>query len=153
MQYNAKIVDHFMHPRNVGEIPDADGIGTVGHPVCGDIVRIYIKVEDRGGKQILSKVRFKTFGCTAAIATSSIATELVQGKSLEEALALKNKDVALALGDLPPIKMHCSVLAADAVKAAIADFEKKKGKTDIVNSVLEESRKHEEKELFSRKKN
>ena len=151
MQYNPKIVDHFMHPRNVGEIPDADGVGTVGHPVCGDIVRIYIKVEDRDGKQVLSKVRFKTFGCTAAIATSSIATELVQGKTIEEALALKNKDVADALGELPPIKMHCSVLAEDAIKAAIADYGKRKGKTEIAKNVLEESRKHEEKELFSRK--
>jgi nitrogen fixation NifU-like protein len=151
MQYNPKIVDHFVHPRNAGEIPDADGVGTVGHPVCGDVVRIYIKVEERNGKEVISKVCFKTFGCTAAIATSSIATELVQGRTIEEALSIRNKDVAAALGDLPPIKMHCSVLAEDAVKAAIADYKKRKGESGLMKSVIEETRRHDEKELFSRK--
>src|SRR5256885_240844 len=115
MDYNPKIVDHFTNPRNVGEIADADGVGTVGHPSCGDIVRIYIKVADAKGKKIVSDVRFKTFGCTTAIATSSIATELVKGKTIDEVLAIKNEDVAKALGGLPKIKMHCSVLAEDAL--------------------------------------
>src|SRR3989338_8689737 len=105
MAYNPVIVDHFMNPRNVGEIADADGGGTVGHPACGDIVRIYIKVEDKNGKKMIAQARFKTFGCTTAIATSSIATELMQGKTIEQALAIKNEDVAKALGGLPPIKM------------------------------------------------
>ena len=152
MQYNAKIVDHFMNPRNVGGIADADGIGTVGHPVCGDIVRIYIKVEGKGDKKVISQVRFKTFGCTAAIATSSIATEMIQGKTLEQALAIKNKDVADALGELPPIKMHCSVLAEDAIKAAVGDYLKKTGQSEIMDKVMKESRMHEEKEQFSRPK-
>ena len=150
MQYNPKIVDHFMNPRNAGEIEGADGVGTVGHPVCGDIVRLYIKVEKQGGKEVVSKVRFKTFGCTAAIATSSIATELVQGKTIEEALQIKNKDVADALGELPPIKMHCSVLAEDAIKAAIADYKKKSGDPKMAEKIYQQSFIHENKELFSR---
>lgn len=148
--YNPKIVEHFMHPRNVGEIPDADGVGTVGHPACGDIVRIYIKVESQNGEKRISKARFKTFGCTTAIATSSIATELIQGKTIEEALKIKNKDVAKALGELPPIKMHCSVLAEDALKAAIADYEKKIGQGKLMGEVMHQSQAHEEKELLFR---
>ena len=151
-QYNPKIVEHFMNPRNAGEIPDADGIGTVGHPVCGDIVRISIKVEVKGGKPTIVQARFKTFGCTTAIATSSIATELIQGKTIEEALAIKDKEVAQALGELPPIKMHCSVLAEDAIKAAVADYKKKKGEPNLMRKVMEDSRSHEEKELLSRPK-
>ena len=122
----------------------------MGHPVCGDIVRIYIKVDGKGGKKVISKVRFKTFGCTAAIATSSIATEMIQGKTIQEALAIKNKDVADALGDLPPIKMHCSVLAGDAVKAAVGDYLKKTGQSEVMDKLMKESRMHEEKEQFSR---
>lgn len=110
-----------MHPRNVGEIPDADGIGNVGNPVCGDIMRLYIKVED--GK--ITDVKFKTFGCGAAISTSSMVTEMVKGKTIEEALEISNKAVAEALGGLPPIKMHCSVLAEEALKSAIEDYRKK----------------------------
>ena len=120
-QYSDKVMDHFMNPRNVGEIPDADGIGNVGNPVCGDIMRMYIKVKDN----VITDVKFKTFGCGAAIATSSIATEMIKGKTLEEALSLSNKAVAEALGGLPAIKMHCSVLAEEAVQAAIDDYLKK----------------------------
>ena len=120
-RYSEKVMEHFMNPRNVGEIPDADGVGTVGNPVCGDIMRMYIKVENN----VLTDVKFKTFGCGAAIATSSMATELIKGKTIEEALALTNKAVAEALGGLPPVKMHCSVLAEEAVQSAIDDYLKK----------------------------
>jgi len=114
-------MEHFMNPRNVGEIPDADGIGSVGNPVCGDIMKMYIKVED----DIITDVKFKTFGCGAAIATSSMATELIKGKTVEEALQLSNKAVAEALGGLPAVKMHCSVLAEEAIQSAIDDYLKK----------------------------
>ncbi|MGB9840678.1 Fe-S cluster assembly scaffold protein NifU [Thermovenabulum sp.] len=120
--YNEKVMDHFTNPRNVGEIPDADGIGEVGNPVCGDMMKIYIKVKDN----IIEDIKFKTFGCGAAIATSSMVTEMVKGKTIEEALQVTNKAVAEALGGLPPIKMHCSNLAADALHAAIKDYERKK---------------------------
>ena len=123
-KYSEKVMEHFRNPRNVGEIPDADGIGNVGNPVCGDIMRLYIKVE--GGKIIDAK--FKTFGCGAAIATSSMVTELVKDKTIEEALKISNRAVAEALGGLPPIKMHCSVLAEEALKSAIDDYLKKKEK-------------------------
>lgn len=150
--YNPKIVEHFMNPRNVGEILDADGIGTVGHPACGDILRIYIKVEDQNGHKVISQARFKTFGCTAAIATSSIATELIQGKTIEEALKIKNEKIVEALGGLPPIKIHCSVLAEDALKAAIADYYKKIGQEPpFALSDLPES-DHEEQEPVPRDK-
>ena len=148
--YNPQIVEHFMNPRNVGEIPQADGVGTVGHPVCGDVVRIYIKVEGANGQKIIKDAKFKTFGCTTAIATSSVATEMIKGKTIEEALAIKNEDVAKALGGLPPIKMHCSVLAEDAVRAAVADYKRKSGNGELMEKVMEESREHEEKELLSR---
>jgi nitrogen fixation NifU-like protein len=115
-------MDHFMNPRNVGEIPDADGVGTVGNPVCGDIMTVYIKVKDNR----LQDVKFKTFGCGAAIATSSMTTELAKGKTIEEALKITRGDVADSLGGLPAIKMHCSNLAADALHAAIEDYLKKK---------------------------
>lgn len=120
-QYSDKVMDHFMNPRNVGEIADADGIGNVGNPVCGDIMRMYIKVKDN----VITDIKFKTFGCGAAIATSSMATELIKGKTIEEALSLTNKAVAEALGGLPPVKMHCSVLAEEAVQSAIDDYLKK----------------------------
>jgi len=122
--YSEKVMDHFLNPRNVGEIPDADGVGSVGNPVCGDIMKLYIKVKD--GKIIDAK--FKTFGCGAAIATSSMVTELVKGKSLEEALTISNKAVAEALGGLPPVKMHCSVLAEEALKSAIDNYKKTQAK-------------------------
>lgn len=123
-QYSEKVMEHFKNPKNVGEIKDADGIGNVGNPVCGDIMRLYIKVKD--DKIVDSK--FKTFGCGAAIATSSMVTELVKGKTVQEALEVSNRAVAEALGGLPPIKMHCSVLAEQALKAAIDDYMKKHGK-------------------------
>jgi nitrogen fixation NifU-like protein len=111
-------MEHFMHPRNVGEIADASGVGTVGNPVCGDIMKLYIRVE--GG--IVADAKFKTFGCGAAIATSSMVTELVRGKTVEEAARISNHAVAEALDGLPPKKMHCSLLAEDALKAALRDF-------------------------------
>ncbi|HUV05585.1 MAG TPA: Fe-S cluster assembly scaffold protein NifU [Armatimonadota bacterium] len=120
-QYSERVMEHFMNPRNVGEIPDADGIGNVGNPICGDIMRMYIKV-DNG---VITDIKFKTFGCGAAIATSSMATELIKGKTIEEALRLTNQAVAEALGGLPPVKMHCSVLAEEAVQAAIDDYLRK----------------------------
>ncbi|MEW6008312.1 MAG: Fe-S cluster assembly scaffold protein NifU [Candidatus Omnitrophota bacterium] len=119
--YSDKVMDHFLHPRNVGEISDADGIGNVGNPVCGDVLRLYLKIKDG----IISEAKFKTFGCGAAIATSSMVTELVKGKTVQEALNISNKAVAEALGGLPKIKMHCSVLAEEALKAAIEDYQKK----------------------------
>jgi len=124
MQYSEKVMEHFLNPRNVGEIENPDGIGHVGNPVCGDILELYIKVKDN----IIIDAKFKTFGCGAAIATSSMVTELVKGKGIEEALKISNKAVAEALGGLPPIKMHCSVLAEDALKSAIDDYLKKQGK-------------------------
>ena len=125
--YSEKVMDHFTNPRNVGEIADASGVGTVGNAKCGDIMRIYLKIENG----IIEDVKFKTFGCGAAIATSSMATELVKGKTIQEALQLTNKQVAEALDGLPPVKMHCSLLAEEGLKAAIDDYmAKKQGKTD-----------------------
>jgi nitrogen fixation NifU-like protein len=121
--YTDKVLDHFRNPRNMGEIPDADGVGTVGNPVCGDVMTIYIKVKDNR----LEDVKFKTFGCGAAIATSSMITELAKGKTLGEAMKITRGDVADNLGGLPPVKMHCSNLAADGLHAAIQDYLKKKG--------------------------
>ncbi|MCM8792449.1 MAG: Fe-S cluster assembly scaffold protein NifU [Candidatus Omnitrophica bacterium] len=122
--YTEKVMEHFMHPRNVGEISDADGVGTVGNPVCGDVMRMYIKIKDN----IITDAKFKTFGCGAAIATSSMVTEMVKGKTIEEALKISNRAVAEALGGLPPIKMHCSVLAEQALRKALADYYRKIGK-------------------------
>ena len=116
--YNDTVMDYFTNPRNVGEIEDASGVGTVGNAKCGDIMRIFIKVEDN----IITDVKFKTFGCGAAIATSSRATEMVKGKTIEEALELTNKDVTDSLGGLPAVKLHCSVLAEEALHAAIQDY-------------------------------
>lgn len=121
VQYGETVMEHFLNPHNVGEIVDADGVGNVGNPVCGDIMRLYIKVEE--GKIVDAK--FKTFGCGAAIATSSMVTDLVKGKTIEEALQISNKAVAEALGGLPKIKMHCSVLAEEALRAAVEDYRKK----------------------------
>jgi len=120
-EYSQKVMDHFMNPRNVGVIEDADGIGEVGNPVCGDIMKMYLKIKDN----VITEVKFQTFGCGAAVATSSMATELILGKTLEEALEISNKTVAEALNGLPPIKMHCSNLAEQAIKAAIDDYKKK----------------------------
>ena len=118
--YSEKVMDHFSNPRNVGEIPDANGVGTVGNAKCGDIMKMYLKVENG----VIVDVKFKTFGCGAAIATCSMATEMVKGKTLEEALKLTNKAVAEALDGLPPVKMHCSLLAEEAIHAAVEDYMK-----------------------------
>ena len=124
--YSEKVMEHYLHPRNMGEIEDADGVGLVGNPICGDMMKISIKVKgDR-----IEDIKFKTFGCGAAIATSSMVTELVKGKTLEEALSVTNKTVAAALGGLPPIKMHCSLLAEEGVKAAIEDYYQRRDKAN-----------------------
>src|SRR5512136_1256381 len=120
--YSDKVLEHFKNPRNVGEIPDADGVGKVGNPVCGDVMFIYIKVKD----DIITDIKFKTLGCGAAIATSSMITEMARGKTIEEAKKISRGDVAEALDGLPPQKMHCSNLASDGLRAAIEDYEKKK---------------------------
>ena len=125
MLYSEKVMDHFTHPRNVGEMPDADGVGMVGNAKCGDIMQMFIKVDKETG--IITDVSFKTFGCGAAIATTSMATELVMGKSIDEALALTNSAVVEALEGLPPVKIHCSVLAEEAIKSAVADYYKRNG--------------------------
>ncbi|MFB0536407.1 MAG: Fe-S cluster assembly scaffold protein NifU [Anaerolineae bacterium] len=125
MQYSEKVMDHFMNPRNMGEIEDADGVGTAGNPVCGDTMKITLKIEE--GRVI--DVRFKTFGCGAAIAASSMVTELVKGKTIEEALQVTNETVAEALDGLPPIKMHCSVLAKEGIRAAIEDYLSRNGQS------------------------
>lgn len=121
--YSEKVMDHFRNPRNVGEIKDADGVGEVGNPKCGDIMKMYFKIEDN----IITDVKFKTFGCGSAIASSSMATELIKGKSVDEAMKITNKAVADALDGLPPIKMHCSVLAEEAIKSALLDYSQKSG--------------------------
>lgn len=121
MAYSEKVMDHFMNPRNVGKIDDADGVGEVGNAKCGDIMKIYIKVDNN----IITDVKFNTFGCGSAIASSSMATEMIKGKSLDDALELTNKAVAEALDGLPAHKMHCSVLAEEAIKAAIDDYKEK----------------------------
>jgi len=122
--YTDKVMEYFKNPHNVGEIPDADGVGTVGNPVCGDIMKLFIKVEDN----VIKDAKFKTFGCGAAIATSSMITDIVRGKTIEDALKVSNKEVVKALGGLPDVKMHCSVLAEQALKKAIKDYLKKSGK-------------------------
>ena len=124
MLYSEKVMDHFMNPRNVGTIEDADGIGEVGNAKCGDIMKIYIKVDNN----IITDVKFNTFGCGSAIASSSMATEMIKGKSIDEALELTNKAVAEALDGLPAHKMHCSVLAEEAIKDAIDDYNNRRGK-------------------------
>lgn len=125
--YSDKVMDHFKNPRNIGEIENADGIGVVGNPTCGDVMNIYIKVKDNK----LEDIKFKTFGCGAAVATSSMITELAKGKTLDEALEITKNDIADALEGLPPVKMHCSNLAADGLKAAIEDYRKRvEGKND-----------------------
>lgn len=123
MDYSEKVLDHFSNPRNVGELEDANGVGEVGSPACGDIMKMYIKVNDG----IIEDIRFKTFGCGAAIATSSMATEMIKGKPLDDALQLTNKAVVEALDGLPPVKIHCSVLAEQAIKSAISDYYQRLG--------------------------
>ena len=123
-EYSEKVMDHFRNPRNVGEIDDASGVGTVGNAKCGDIMRMYLDIDDQG---IVRDAKFKTFGCGAAIATSSMATELVRGRTVEEALKVTNKAVMEALDGLPPVKVHCSLLAEEAIHAALWDYAEKNG--------------------------
>ena len=142
--YSEKVMDHFQHPRNVGEIENASGMGTVGNAKCGDIMRIYLDIDDN---QIIQDVKFKTFGCGAAVATSSMATEMVKGKTIQEAMEVTNKAVMEALDGLPPVKVHCSLLAEEAIHAALWDYAQKNGieikglvktKTDIGEEDVEE---------------
>ena len=135
MEYTEQVMDHVMNPRNMGEMENPDGVGTVGNAKCGDIMRIYIKVEN----DVITDVSFKTFGCGAAIATSSKATELVKGKTIDEALQITNKAVMEALGGLPPVKVHCSVLAEEALHAAIQDYrDRMNGKAPAATEAEEE---------------
>ena len=122
--YSPKVMEHFLNPKNMGEIPDASGVGEVGNPSCGDVMRLYLKINDDG---IIEDAKFMTFGCGAAIASSSMVTEMIKGKTIEEALKVTNETVAEALGGLPPAKIHCSVLAQQAIEAAIKDYKEKKG--------------------------
>lgn len=122
--YDEKVIEHYSNPRNVGDIKDASGVGEVGNPVCGDIMKMYLKIEN----DVITDVKFKTFGCGAAIASSSVSTEMIKGKTIDEALQLTNKDVINELGGLPPVKLHCSVLAEEAIRNAIADYFRKEGK-------------------------
>ena len=142
--YSEKVRDHFEHPRNVGEIENASGVGTVGNAKCGDIMRMYLDIDDKG---VINECKFKTFGCGAAVATSSMATELVKGKTIQEALEVTNKAVMEALDGLPPVKVHCSLLAEEAIHAALWDYAEKnhikiegleKPKTDISEEEEEE---------------
>ncbi len=123
MKYSDKVIDHFTNPRNVGVVEDADGVGRIGNPVCGDMMEMSVKIN----QDVITDIKFRTFGCGAAIATSSMATELIKGRKIEDALELTNRAIAEALGGLPPVKMHCSVLAADALKMALADYYRKQG--------------------------
>ena len=125
MQYSEKVMDHFMNPRNVGEIEDASGVGEVGNAKCGDIMKMYLKIDN---DDVITDCKFKTFGCGAAIATSSMATELIKGHTVKEALELTNQAVVEALDGLPPVKIHCSVLAEEAIKSALADYYRKIGR-------------------------
>ena len=128
--YSKEVMKHFRNPHNLGEMKNADGVGKVGNPLCGDVMWVYIKVnKDKNSKEIIDKIKFQTFGCVAAIATSSMITDLAKGKVLDEAIKITRNDVADSLGGLPPIKMHCSNLAADALHAAIEDYQTKKKKS------------------------
>ncbi len=137
--YSEKVMDHFANPRNVGEIENADGIGEVGNSKCGDIMKMYLKIDEN----TITDVKFKTFGCGAAIATSSMATELIKGKSIDNALNLTNKAVMEALDGLPPVKVHCSVLAEEAIKSALSDYYKKQGvDPEPIVGKIEDSHEH-----------
>ena len=145
MAYSEKVMDHFANPRNVGEIENADGIGEVGNSKCGDIMKMYIKVED----DVITDVKFKTFGCGAAIATSSMATEMIKGKSINDALKLTNKAVMEALDGLPPVKVHCSLLAEEAIHAALWDYaEKNRIKIEGLEKPKSDISEHEEDEEY-----
>ena len=137
--YSEKVMDHFMNPRNVGEIEDADGVGTVGNPTCGDIMKMFLKIKD----DIIIDAKFKTFGCGAAIATSSMATEMIKGKTIDEALKVTNEAVTEALGGLPKVKRHCSVLAEQALQSSLEDYFKKHGLKSSIELKSEEELDHE----------
>ena len=122
--YNKKVIDYFLHPKNMGEIKDASGVGRVGNPVCGDVMELYIKVGKKNDQEVITDAKFKTFGCGAAIASSSMMTEMIKGKTIKEALKISNLAVADALGGLPPIKRHCSILAKEALEKAVASWRK-----------------------------
>lgn len=140
MQYSEKVLDHFTNPRNVGEIKEASGVGTVGNPKCGDIMKVYLKITD----DVIEDAKFKTFGCGAAVATSSIATELIIGKTIEEALKITNRSVMEALDGLPPTKVHCSCLAEEALQAALWDYAQKNNiKIDGLEPPKETDHHHE----------
>lgn len=138
--YSEKVMDHFMNPRNMGEIENPDGVGMVGNPVCGDMMKIMLKID----QDVVTDVKFKTFGCGAAIATSSMATELVKGKTIEEALKVTNKAVTEALDGLPPVKTHCSVLAEDGIRAAVNDYLVKNGRPGLKLSEATHEHGHEQ---------
>ena len=141
MAYSAKVMEHFSNPHNVGEIKDADGVGEVGNPKCGDIMKIYLKIEN----DVITDIKFETFGCGSAIASSSIATEMVNGRTVAQALQLTNKAVMEALDGLPAIKIHCSVLAEQAIKAAVSDYYRRRGidPTPIVGEIKDADEAHE----------
>ena len=146
MLYSEKVMDHFRNPRNLGKMDDADGIGEVGNAKCGDIMRIYLDIDDDG---IIKEAKFKTFGCGAAVATSSMATELVKGKTVQEALEITNKAVMEALDGLPPVKVHCSLLAEEAIHAALWDYAQKNNiKIEGLEPPVSDISEHEEKEEY-----
>jgi nitrogen fixation NifU-like protein len=134
LDYSEKVMDHFMNPRNVGVIEDADGVGRAGNPVCGDLMEMSVKIQG----DVISDIKFRTFGCGAAIATSSMATELIKGRTIEEALELSNRAIAEALDGLPPIKMHCSVLAAEALRVTLADYYTRQGQPERAAALVDE---------------
>ncbi len=134
MEYSDKVMDHFMNPRNVGIIEDADGKGRVGNPTCGDLMEMTVKIDE----DTISDIKFRTFGCGAAIATSSMATEMIKGRTIDEALEISNRAIADALDGLPPIKMHCSVLAAEALRATLADYYERQGELDKAAELADE---------------
>lgn len=134
MEYSEKVMDHFMNPRNVGVIEDADGVGRTGNPVCGDLMEMSIKIHDN----VITDIKFRTFGCGAAIATSSMATEMIKNKTIDEALEISNRAIAEALDGLPPVKMHCSVLAADALRASLADYYSRQGQIEKAAALMDE---------------
>lgn len=136
MEYTPIVMDHFTHPRNMGELEDANGIGEVGNTRCGDVMKMYVKIEN----DVIQDVKFKTFGCVAAVASSSMATTMIKGKTISDALKIKNQDVLKALGGLPAIKIHCSVLAEEAIKSAISDYYNRLGvdPTPIVGKIVSE---------------
>lgn len=133
--YSDRVMDHFMSPRNMGEIADANGVGLVGNPACGDVMKLFLKINDKG---VVEDVKFKTFGCGAAIASSSMATELIKGKKVEEVMELTNQAIVEALGGLPPTKIHCSVMAEEAIEAALKDYYKNIGKDPSVVDEMKE---------------